>query len=553
MSSQLNKRQLRSLSLRVASSWLKIAFSMDEFARISWLEGMAGKRQGAWSNKGRRGFGLAQEAFPNMHPNWTTTRDTGLYKNALAMVSTMLKDSGVTHVGPDDIMQTQFDLFYNVGKTNRKHGEDRKLMDGKLSPKDRVVGGAVSNWLKRKAINEINKHKRRPEVLVAPTVGPDEIDPLRGVGTESLTEEDRMRLMLMAMRSRSPLGNRIRGVIDREIQNYFGSKGSRVAPEVVRLFWEKIQKAPGAIKGVKPEKLFGVVTRKIRNEIAEELEMNPNQVTNILGGKAKHVLKFMEHVGDKANIESLVEQFADEIEYLEAGPGVRFAKKRAQLDLPEQQIPVAPHQVVQMLLEKDRAKNWDEQVEIDTHSGEPMACGDVMADKEISVGPLTFTVGPVPGAGSGAMRFAAQRVAGRWAIKQGSLRLQSIERKMTPAQEKEWDKLWKGQISRLNRKAVEVIAKAAKESVEHVERSVFKEVPGPMDGLAALMLHEAGDNPNRIRPSTIRTAVNYISAEFGKHAARQIKNHVSQLAQQLNALLMRTADWRDPSGNSLWR
>lgn len=416
MSSQLNKRQLRSLSLRVASNWLKIAFSMDEFARISWLEGMAGKRQGTWSGKGRRGFGLAQEAYPNMHPNWTTTRDTGLYKNALAMVTTMLSNAGVSHVGPEDVLQAQYDVFYNVGKKNREKGEERKLMEGKLSPQDRVVGGAVSNWLKRKALNEIRKHKDRLEKMVAPTVGPDEIDPLRGEGTRGLDDDDRMRLFLMALRSRSSIGNRIRDLIDREIKSYFTPTGA----QVVSLFWDKIRKSPGGDPKVDPKKFFGKTTRRIRNEIAEELGLNPNQVTNILGGNASKVIKFMERVGEKANIETLLEQFADEIEYLEAGPGLRFAKKRAQLDLPEQQIPVAPHQMVQMLLEKDRAKNWDEQVEIDTHSGDPMACGDpmasedVMADREVSVGPMTFTIGPVPGAGSGAMRFAAQRVAQAW-------------------------------------------------------------------------------------------------------------------------------------------
>jgi hypothetical protein len=410
MSSQLNKRQLRSLSLRVASNWLKIAFSMDEFARISWLEGMAGKRQGAWSGKGRRGFGLAQEAYPNMHPNWTTTRDTGLHKNALAMVTNMLKSEGVTHVGPNDIMQDHFDVFYNVGKANKKHGEERPLMEGKLSPQDRVVGGAVSNWLKRKALNTIRRHRNRPEELVAPTVGPDEIDPLRGEGTRGIDDDDRMILFLMALRSRSSIGNRIRDLIDREIKSYFTPTGA----QVVSLFWDKIRKSPGGDPKVDPKKFFGKTTRRIRNEIAEELGLNPNQVTNILGGKASKVIKFMEKVGKKANIEALLEQFADEIEYLEAGPGMRFAKKRAQLDLPEQQIPVAPHQMVQMLLEKDRAKNWDEQVEIDTHSGDPMASEDVMADREVSVGPMTFTIGPVPGAGSGAMRFAAQRVAQAW-------------------------------------------------------------------------------------------------------------------------------------------
>ena len=134
MASQLDKTQLRSMSLRVASTWLKLAFSMDEYARLSMLEGFAAQSPGTWVNKGRRGYGIAQDSFPGMHPNWTTPRDTGVYRGALKAVEKVLRGAGVTGTGAEEVLQelnmnagtpsgpSYRRIFYTVGESNR----DRK-------------------------------------------------------------------------------------------------------------------------------------------------------------------------------------------------------------------------------------------------------------------------------------------------------------------------------------------------------------------------------------------------------------------------------------------
>ena len=467
MPPQLDKTQLRSLSLRVASTWLKIAFSMDEYARLSMLEGFANEKPGKWVNKGRRGFGIAQDKFPGMHPNWASPRDTGVYRGALKAVEKVLRGAGVSGTGAEEVLQelnthatkstgpSYRRIFYTVGESNRKHGKDKDLDSGKLSPNDSSIGGTLNRWVSQKALNVVQTKHEKMETAY-PTMGApeDAMDPFRSVGTEALTEEDRMRLLLMAMKSRSSIGNRVRDFIDREID----LRWSTADAQIVRAFMSKISdpKWNTPPKGWRQRKgdprsgaeaWFAAAVKKIGNEVMGELDVSRQRISNVIGGGARNLIKFMEKIGQKANVEALVEQFSNEIEYLEAGPGLNIrAGDDSMVDpLPIKQIPVDPHSIMQMWMEKrkddaaaaaqespmqrqferNKEKNFDEQHSNDVHEGNPVACGEcgddeeeespgIMADKEVSVGPLTFTIGPVPGASSGAMKFAAKHVAAAW-------------------------------------------------------------------------------------------------------------------------------------------
>lgn len=415
MASKLDKRQLRSLSLRVASTWLKVAFSMDEFARLSMLEGFAGERPGKWSGKGRRGMGMAQETYPQMHANWTSPRDTGVYRAAVGAVDKVLKSSRVSGVDAEEVLQelnsnagtssgpSYKRIFYTVGQTNAKHGKDKDLATGRLAPNDSLIGGTLTKFLKQKALNAIKLKHEQMETPFAMQPGEGQYDPFRGHGTVELTDEDTKRLLIMAMRSNTSIGRTVRnyidGMIDQEWRNPTES-------EIVRMFMAKMmdprwssppkewrQKKGDPRSGA--DAWFAAAVKKIGGEIAKELDVRRQDVSKALGGGATRVLKFMEKVGEKSNIDALLEKFADEIEYLAAGPGLNISADHhegpAVPALTEKQTPVNPTNVLKMWLdknrapEKDRAPDHAEQHSIDVHDGNPVAgCGcdeDEMASR----------------------------------------------------------------------------------------------------------------------------------------------------------------------------
>ena len=418
MASQLDKTQLRSMSLRVASTWLKLAFSMDEYARLSILEGFAAETPGRWVNKGRRGFGIAQDKFPGMHPNWTTPRDTGVYRGALKAVEKVLRGAGVTGTGAEEVLQelnanagtssgpSYRRIFYTVGESNRKHGRDKDLDSGKMTPNDSEIGGALNRWVHQKALNVV---QTRHEVMETayPTTGAPEgaADPFRGLGTQALTDEDRMRLLLMAMKSRSSVGNGVRDFIDREIVRFW----SKADADIVRAFMEKISDPTYSMPpstwrqrkdDPRPEAdaWFASAVKRIGKVLEKDLGVSRQRISNVLGGGAQKVIKFMEKIGEKANIETLVDQFADEIEYLEAGPGINIRGSKRSQELPIEQTPIDPHNIMQMWMEK---KKEDAAAEAE----EPGATLDNSLDNE------TVACGCDE---SDATRLAARRIAAAW-------------------------------------------------------------------------------------------------------------------------------------------
>lgn len=386
MASQLDKRQLRTLSLRVASTWLKVAFSMDEFARLSMLEGFAGENPGKWSGKGRRGMGMAQEKYPQMHPNWTSPRDTGVYRAAIGAVDKVLKSSRVSGVDAEEVLQelntnagsssgpSYKRIFYTVGQSNAKHGKDKDLAAGKLAPNDSLIGGTLTKFLRQKALNAIQMKHEQMETSFAMQPGEGQYDPFRGHGSAELTEEDTKRLLIMAMRSNSSIGRTVRGFIDGMIDQEWRTPKDA---EIVREFMVKImdprwssppkewrQKKGDPRSGA--DAWFAAAVKKIGGEIAKELDVRRQDVSKVLGGGASRVLLFMERVGKKANIDALLEKFADEIEYLAAGPGLNISgNHHKEVEgipaLTEKQTPVNPTKVLQMWLEKNKQEAASEE------------------------------------------------------------------------------------------------------------------------------------------------------------------------------------------------
>jgi hypothetical protein len=344
MPTQFDKNSLRLISLRVARAWIKVAFSMDEYARLSMLEGLAGESPGKWVNKGRRGFGIALDRFPNMHPNWTTTRDTGVYRQALGVITKTLQKSGVSGVGAEEVLQelnmnagtpsgpSYRRIFYAVGESNRKHGQDEALADGKLAPNSPLIGGTLNRWVQQKALNVIKSQKEQVEIPYSTNSDKtDVVNPFDNRGTEALTQEDRMRLLLMAMKSNTSIGNRVRELIDRNIDRHW----SKADADIVRAFISRISdpkwsSPPKSWKQRKEdprpeaEAWFASVVKKIGREVMETLGVSRQRISNVLGGGAQNIIKFMEKVGQDPQLEALVEAFGDEIEYLEAGPGLNL-------------------------------------------------------------------------------------------------------------------------------------------------------------------------------------------------------------------------------------
>ena len=96
------------LITKVATRWLKKASDedFDVLARLQVLEGAAGLRAGAWSNRGRAGLRQAMGHFEGspLDPNWFA-RQSGMYRLLKATAQRILSTSRVTNVDADDLLQ----------------------------------------------------------------------------------------------------------------------------------------------------------------------------------------------------------------------------------------------------------------------------------------------------------------------------------------------------------------------------------------------------------------------------------------------------------------
>lgn len=310
---------------------LLAAWSMDQLARLSLLEGAAGVPPGTWLRQKSRGFGAALDHFgPNLAGGWTAPTDQGVYDKALAVASRVLRD--VARVDANDLLQdlvigsarsggpARHRLFYSVGSALRKYEND--LGQGAITPHDRRIKGTIDRWVTRAARDVLRTQKKEePSGTI-----------LDQVSAKMLDDDTRTNLLILAFQSPGGSGLEMRRQIDRLIDVSFPS-GER---PIVRMFLQKLgepryrsmSEVRRLVSNFDPAKWFVHVYNIIRKELMTELDVSSQRLTNVLGPHAKKVFRFMrERVARDPKVQRIVEELANEIEILE--PGVsRIGKKK---------------------------------------------------------------------------------------------------------------------------------------------------------------------------------------------------------------------------------
>lgn len=115
---------------RLVLAWLKRAHSkeLDVMARLQFLEGAAGIREGTLSNEGFAALKRAPTVFPGVHPEWFTRANSGLFAAVLSIAN---KEVGTSFaslgVSGEDVVMDQMSgksvykergtsLFWEAGK-----------------------------------------------------------------------------------------------------------------------------------------------------------------------------------------------------------------------------------------------------------------------------------------------------------------------------------------------------------------------------------------------------------------------------------------------------
>jgi hypothetical protein len=319
---------LRAATLRVA------AWSMDQFARLSLLEGAAGVAPGHWLQKKERGFGPALDHFgPKLASGWIAATDQGVYDKAIAAATRMLKLSPITDIDALDLVQDLVTgsasssgpernrMFYAVGTVLRKHEAD--LGQGTLTPNHSLVKGTIENWVSNAIRDLLRAQKRRPPELHGKP-GLTHLETMHSLRAPELDDDERSNLLLLRLQNPGGKGAKVRGLIDHLIDQSFPPKDR----PVVRSFLEKIgqprYRSPAEMKQIvtrfDPAKWVAQASNLVRKELMEELGVSAQRLTNILGRNAANVFKFMrEKVGRDPQIVKIVNELADEIELGEPG------------------------------------------------------------------------------------------------------------------------------------------------------------------------------------------------------------------------------------------
>jgi hypothetical protein len=365
------------LSVRLATTVRLAAWNMDMFARLSILEGAAGLPPGTWLAKKERGFGDALAHFgPGLAASWTAPTDQGVFDKAVKVADRMLSDT--SGMDGDELVQEMVvgstaagaprrsRLFYSVGEALKRYEND--LGKGVVTPNHARVKGTIDHWVRRAARDVIRSWGEKKTQPFSALPGESEsYGELRSRGTEGLSSDQRDNLVLLALQSPGGPGNDIRRTIDNLVERAF----TPTERAVVRMFLEKIAdpkyRSPEQMKQLvnkfDPDKWFTQAFNLVRRDILEETKMSPQQLTNILGGNAAKVFKFMHTVvGKDPKVQSIITQLADEIELLEPGVGQRVGRKsERKAELPETHTPRSPHSVLRDWYEKDQFSEWGDQ------------------------------------------------------------------------------------------------------------------------------------------------------------------------------------------------
>ena len=373
--------RIRRTAVAVADRFLRVVvaqertagWSMDQLARLSILEGAAGKTPGTWLRHKSRGFGSALEFFgPKLSAAWTSVTDQGVYDKAVATAAKAL--TGVPDMDAMDLVQNltinsghpggadRNRIFHSVGKKLQSHKND--LGGGDIGPTDWRVLNAINAWVNNAAKDVLKSVRSRNTRTIDPLHDPT----TRTRGGPSLDDEKRESLLLLALQSPGGPGLEVRRIVDRLLDQSFGG----AARPIVRVFLEKISQPQyrsadqmrRMVKRFDPHKWFKQALNLVRQEMMAEMGLSSQQLTNALGGDAKKVFRFLrERVAKDSRIQGIVEDLAGKIELLE--PGVSHVGKEEdekEAELTEKQTPEMPHSVLQDWFEKDEYGEWDRQV-----------------------------------------------------------------------------------------------------------------------------------------------------------------------------------------------
>jgi hypothetical protein len=377
----LVRRYLRAAIERTA------LWNMDMFARLSVLEGAAGRTPGEWVRMGERGFGKAKEHFgPGLAAAWSTSGNTGVYDAAVSSAEKTLRN--VPGLDGADLVQEMMvgsssprapsngngktelvgprrqRIFYSVGETVKKMEGDDRLRSGVIGPSHRHIIADIRRWVQRAALDEIARWKRQRIVPFSPGE-PQGLDPLRTRG-ERMTDEQRENLVLLALRSPGGPGRIVQDVVEELVDRRFPPAQAKIVRAfLAKIGQEKLRSSAEMgrlVKTFDPNKWWTQAFNVVRREIMEEMGVSAQQLTNALGGGAKRVFDFMQKdVGRDPRIIKIVENLGEQIDLLEPGLGSRVARSRVPESLPEHQRPVSPFSSLSNWLEKDEHMEWGTQ------------------------------------------------------------------------------------------------------------------------------------------------------------------------------------------------
>lgn len=310
------------------------AWGLDAMARLSILEGAASVPPGTWVRRGKQGVRHALEHFGGgLSPLWTSPRNQRVYQTALKTADKRLRS--IPDVTAEDLTQEMMSasaspsspkrkrVFYSVGQALRR--DESGLRDGTVVPQSSVVLGTLRNWVTRAAQDEFQNWKRRSvERSFAPSESPRET-PLEMRRAPGVDPDVKEKLLLMALQSPGGPGLEIRKIIDDKVDRAFPPASA----SLVRAFLHKISspkyRSPAQMREMlgrrfKPEKWFSQALRMVRKEIMEETGASPQQVSNVLGGGARNVFRFMrDHVGKDPRVQRVFAQLKNQVEILEPG------------------------------------------------------------------------------------------------------------------------------------------------------------------------------------------------------------------------------------------
>jgi len=356
------------------------AFTMDMLARLSVLEGAAGKAPGTWLRLKERGFGHALDHFgPKLAASWTAATDQGVYDRALAVASRTLRN--VSGMDADELVQEMTThsgtsagpdrkrLFHSVGKALRRYEND--LGQGAITPDHSRVKGTIDRWVTNAARDVIGSWRERHIRTFGPST-PGGYDPTRTVGRGGLDAEKRQNLLLLALQSPGGPGTKLRLVIDHLIRRNF----PKSEVPIVRMFLNKIAEPKyrsadqmrQMVQRFDPNAWFTQAYSRVRREMMDELGVSAQRLTNVLGGNARNVFHFMAtKVGTHPTVRRLINNLAEEIELLEPAASRIAVEREEDDDSREAEVSSDPtlasvRAVLEQWFEKDEYDGWDRQV-----------------------------------------------------------------------------------------------------------------------------------------------------------------------------------------------